>query len=344
MKRSPLITIVMPVWNAQKTVIQAVESILNQTYTNFEFLIFDDCSTDNTGHLLKNINDSRIKIFRNKANKRVAWCMNHAIKIAKGKYLARMDADDISLPERLDKQVTFLETHQKVGVCGSFMTLLGDMEGKLWTVPTDSKQIKADSLFYNPIFQPTTMFRLSLFKKYQLFYESKFDVNEQKCEDYSLWVRCLNYFDFANLDEVLVKYFVTRAKIKHDLTHVTMPTQIRRQLLQHLFVNQEEFPLHEQIATGRINRKKLVEYETWLNKLFEANNESNYYDRYALRQAVQKQWYLIGIHHLKQVDFSNFSHLNLSQISKTMFLKQRYNLARITGLKLVSYYKQQLFK
>ncbi|TXJ00169.1 MAG: glycosyltransferase family 2 protein [Neisseriales bacterium] len=125
---APIISVVMPVYNAEKYITEAVESILNQTYSDFEFIIIDDCSTDSSYQILQKYaeKDKRIRIFRNDTNRKQAYTKNFAIKLAKGKFIAFMDADDISLPARFTKQVTFMESHPDIGVCGTWIKVFID--------------------------------------------------------------------------------------------------------------------------------------------------------------------------------------------------------------------------
>ena len=127
----PLVSVIMSVYNGEKYLVQAIDSILNQTYQNFEFIIIDDCSTDNSSHILQEYaqKDSRIKIIKKEKNigiKGFIKNLNLGISIAKGKYIARMDADDISLPERFQKQVDFLENNPEITLVGAQLNLINE--------------------------------------------------------------------------------------------------------------------------------------------------------------------------------------------------------------------------
>ena len=115
---NPLVSVIIPCYNAEKYVEEAVRSIMTQTYKNIEILVTEDCSTDNTLKILKNLEkeDSRIKVIQNKKNLKIVKSLNNMINIAQGKYIARMDADDISLPERIEKQVRFMEENPEPSV------------------------------------------------------------------------------------------------------------------------------------------------------------------------------------------------------------------------------------
>lgn len=118
-KKKPAISVLMPVYNSEKYLNEAIESILNQTFVDFEFIIINDASNDNSENIIESYQDSRIKYFKNEKNLGVAKTLNKGLKLAQGKYIARMDSDDISLPERLYKQFKFMEVYNDIDVCGS---------------------------------------------------------------------------------------------------------------------------------------------------------------------------------------------------------------------------------
>ena len=122
----PRISVIMPAYNAEKYIREAIDSILAQTYTDFEFIIIDDASTDATASIVESYSDERIRFFRNEHNMGVANTLNRGLDLAVGEYIARMDSDDISLPERFAKQVEFMDTHTDVIVCGSNAIVFGD--------------------------------------------------------------------------------------------------------------------------------------------------------------------------------------------------------------------------
>lgn len=207
---NPMISVVMPVYNAEKYVAEAVESILQQTYSDFEFIIIDDCSTDSSYKILQEYaaKDQRIKLFRNEQNYKQAYTKNRAIEIAQGKYIAFMDADDISLPERFAKQVEFMESHPEIGVCGSlFEPFTNDMNCQLgnMNLPAEHDIIKIYlCMFYNVIAHPTTIIRKQVFSDRSNFYNNIFS---GLAEDYELWSRlAYNGAKFHNIQEPLLLY------------------------------------------------------------------------------------------------------------------------------------------
>ena len=124
--KSPQISVVMPAYNAEKYITEAIDSILFQTFKDFEFIIINDASTDSTKDIIESYKDPRIKLVNNEQNKGVAKSLNIGISVACGKYIARMDADDIALPERFQKQFDFMEQHPNIDVCGSWAKKTGN--------------------------------------------------------------------------------------------------------------------------------------------------------------------------------------------------------------------------
>ncbi|EOH9579889.1 glycosyltransferase family 2 protein, partial [Campylobacter jejuni] len=174
----PLVSIVMPCYNRQEYIVDAIESILNQTYSNFEFIIIDDCSTDNTYEIVKKYaeNDKRIIVLKNEKNQGIVYALNRGFSIAKGKYIARMDDDDISLPNRLEKQVEYMEANLNITVLGSFIEVFNEKFEKCysWVCEDDPEILSILINFFNPMCHPSVMIRREFLNFYNLKYEEKY--------------------------------------------------------------------------------------------------------------------------------------------------------------------------
>lgn len=197
------ISVIMPVYNGEKYLREAIDSILNQTFSDFEFIIINDCSADSTEDIIKSYDDSRIIYIKNEENLGVAETLNKGLEIAKGEYIARMDADDISLPTRFEKQVNYMENNLSCMLCGSNMNLFGGLTGKT-TVPISDTQIRANLLFASPFAHPTTFIRHSFIRQNNLKYKKEYE----GVEDYALWLdfACLNIGTMYNFAESLLNY------------------------------------------------------------------------------------------------------------------------------------------
>ncbi len=208
MTETPLISVVMNVRNGEKYLGEAIRSILDQSYRHFEFIIINDGSTDGTRSILDRLQaaDERLEVFHQKP-KGIYYSANRGCRIAKGKYIARFDADDISFPERLEQQVTFLEAHPKIAVLGTAIIRI-DESGtpyKTYTPPTEPSQVKAAISCWDAIVQPTVMMRKDNFlavNGYREIYEL--------AGDWDLWIRMSEQFEIANLPEPLI-YWRTHA-------------------------------------------------------------------------------------------------------------------------------------
>ncbi|MFZ3020487.1 MAG: glycosyltransferase [Minisyncoccia bacterium] len=204
MKKNPQISIVMPAYNAESFIEQAIKSILEQSFSDFEFIIINDGSTDDTENIIKSFKDERIVFINNDGNKGLSYSFNVGIKQASGKYIARMDADDISVKNRLQTQFNFLEKHPRIGVIGSVMISINENGKKLSLLKREREHIniKWSSLFSTPMFHPTIMARADIMKN------NPYDEKLTNSEDYDLWSRLLFNTDthFENLDKPLLLY------------------------------------------------------------------------------------------------------------------------------------------
>lgn len=200
----PKISVVMSVYNGEKFLKESVSSILNQTYRDFEFIIIDDGSTDSSLEILRDFKkeDSRIKLV-SRENKGLTRSLNEGIKLAQGEYIARMDSDDISMPERFEKQIAFLEKNKDIALCGTWAINIdenGNEIGKYKT-PIMSKEIKKTILFHNPFIHPSVMIRKEIINNIGVYNEKI-----KYAQDYEYWLRVIKKNKVANLDDFLLKY------------------------------------------------------------------------------------------------------------------------------------------
>lgn len=201
----------MPVYNQELTVLAAVDSILSQTFTDFIFIIIDDVSSDNSPEILQAAarQDQRVKLITNHHHLGLTKSLNKALRFARTKYLSRMDADDIALPTRFQKQRQFLETHPQIMLLGTAVYLIDD-SGKqigLKRHPSDHDHLRAQILKYCPFIHPTWMFHRSLLQEVGE-YNDRFPFSQ----DYELALRIVSRFTTANLAEPLLKYRVNSAQ------------------------------------------------------------------------------------------------------------------------------------
>jgi glycosyltransferase involved in cell wall biosynthesis len=214
---NPKLTVLMPVYNGYKYLQEAINSILNQSFADFEFLIINDGCTDNSTEVIESYSDKRIHYINRQKNRGLSYTLNEGIDLAKGIYIARMDCDDISLPTRLEKQIKFLEQNPEIGILGTSMQVISDQGMKLglWEVANEDLNIRWVSLVRTPFVHPTIMIRKDILKQNNLYY---LDVVS---EDYELWTRLLQYTKGANLQETLYKYRLNKGSLTH-VNHIKL--------------------------------------------------------------------------------------------------------------------------
>jgi glycosyltransferase involved in cell wall biosynthesis len=209
---SGLISIIMPVYNAEIYLRTAIDSVLNQTYSNFEFIILNDASTDNSADVIKSYTDARIKYFEYSENEGYVVRLNQGIDYSKGEFVARMDSDDICSPNRLLKQVSFLSQRSEVVLCGTYFKLISSTGKEIGSGKRYSScnLIKFKLLFSNPICHPSVMFRRNVLEEVGLY-----DPLKKPAEDYDLWTRIIKHHQIENLPEYLFYYRVHTSSVSH---------------------------------------------------------------------------------------------------------------------------------
>ena len=206
----PLVSVIMTFFNRKEFLPEAVESILNQTYKNIEFIIVDDGSSDGGYEMLKSYaeKDKRIILLKNNKNRGIVYSANRGIDAAKGKYIARMDSDDIAHPDRIKKTILYLKENN-LDLCGASTELFqSETNEKIKTFhnPQKHEEIKAALFFGSPVVNPTAIGKAEIFKK--LKYTDGFP----SAQDYELWSRAIDLYTFGNTNEVLLRYRVHEDK------------------------------------------------------------------------------------------------------------------------------------
>lgn len=204
MKKNPLVSVITPAYNAEKYIGDTIESILNQTFKDFEFIILNDKSTDNTLKIIQEYakKDSRIIVIDNEKNLGIAGNRNKGIKKAKGKYIIWQDADDISLPERIEKQYRFMEKNPKVGILGGFLEMFDD-SGIVGLRKYDAhdKSLREKIFLYSPVAQPASIIRKKIFGEV-----GDYNLKYPPAEDIDMSFRIGMSYKFANLQEIVIRY------------------------------------------------------------------------------------------------------------------------------------------
>lgn len=207
----PLVSVLLPAYNSEHTIETAINSILGQTYKNLELIVINDGSSDGTRSKILGICDNRIKFYENEGNKGLIATLNRGINLANGKYIARMDADDISHPTRIERQVQYMESNSDTIVCGTDVKYFGGQRGRFSKpkLKIKSNDIKNSLLIHCSLHHPTVMIRREILIKYNIRYNHNF----RNAEDYKFWVDLLDYGEFHNIAEKLLFYRISSTQI-----------------------------------------------------------------------------------------------------------------------------------
>lgn len=302
--QQPALTVLMPVYNGEKYLIEAIESILNQTLKNFEFLIIDDASTDKSVDIIKEFNDKRIRLMCNDKNLGIAATLNKGIELAKTELIARMDADDISHETRLQKQFDYFAAHPDCAL----------LSCTVQTITHDKQFVKIDHYksqyyYYNLIFEcwiyhPTVMYKKSAVQNvggYQSTYS----------EDFDLWWHLSRNFQINHLQEVLLDYRLTN----ESLCRVTKKTEYEEAQLQQFLRNIHYY-------TGSSSTLSINEIDCLRHNFEPILNEQN---NNVLIQLLQKLDYINGCIFEKEKHNDIIEH-----IKEAAFYKKKYILDQLT--------------
>ncbi|MDZ7587408.1 MAG: glycosyltransferase family 2 protein [Patescibacteria group bacterium] len=201
--KNPKITVLMPVHNGERYLRKAIYSVLNQSFKDFEFLIINDVSTDNSKKIILSYDDKRIRYIENKKNLGLTKSLNNGLKITKGEYIARQDADDVSAPERLEKQLRFLDTYPDYAVVGSFTKIIDEKSKVICQLerPIYFPEIKRALMIDNCITHGSVMIRKKCLLKIGFY-----DEEMKRSQDYELWLRLSEKYKLATLSEYLYSW------------------------------------------------------------------------------------------------------------------------------------------
>lgn len=312
----PKISIVMPVFNRERYIKSSVESILNQTFSDFEFIIVNDGSTDKTLEILESYKDDRIKIFNNETNRGIVYSRNRGLKETNSELIGMFDSDDIATPDKFQLQYSFLEKNPDIAMVGAGAKWI-DEDGKLltkkWKVDKPNKQIPAILLFRNYFIQSTILVRKKAIPKG--LYSSGFDV----VEDYKMWFEISQYHKVANINKYLILYRVHSDNVSSiDTIQYSLHDKLYRFIFDKYGINitDEELNAHYAIKNNEpiSSKNELINIEKWLLKIAKHNKTVKKYNQNALKKVIFNRWLKvcskskkIGFFALKRMIFSPLS-------------------------------------
>jgi glycosyltransferase involved in cell wall biosynthesis len=294
--KTPDITVFMACYNAQDFVSEAISSVLNQTFTNFELLIVNDGSTDDSVKIINSFNDDRIKLIHNQTNQGLVYTRNTALTHANGKYIAVLDSDDIAYPNRLKLQYDYLESNPTVALCGGHAAIIdsdGIETGEKLIVLCD-ENLNMQMMFGNPFVNSSTMFRaivlreLNGYNKYAL------------AEDYDLFLRFAEKYLVSNIDHFLVKYRIHN----HNITTIKanemldVEWQIINDIHNRLALPQNNNILkaHFNLFTYQYQKSNFEDYRSLLIKLKNNNIKTQKFPLIEFESLLFSKWYEVIYH------------------------------------------------
>ncbi|WP_400190228.1 glycosyltransferase family 2 protein [Hymenobacter sp. B81] len=295
---APKVSVLLPVYNVGPYIRETITSILAQTFTDFELIVVDDLSTDNTVEVVQSFTDPRVQLLRNARNLGRAGTDNAGLEAVRGQYLAKMDGDDLCHPERLARQVAFLDQHPEVNMVGSWAQNFGASK-YCHHYPEQPADAQVLTLFTLPTANNAVMMHTSLFREQGMTY----DASLRQSEDYDFFVRYIRQIRLHNLQEALVYYRIPESVHKKVILHerANVADDVRALLLRewNLRVTEREMRVYNTISMhGRtLGDITLSEVEALLQKMLAHNQHTPLFDQAALRRGLGERWFEVCYTH-----------------------------------------------
>ncbi len=319
MAQIPEISILIPAYNAEKTIIPAIWSVLNQSFPHFELLIYNDGSTDQTATLIENFRDTRIRFFNQKENTGIVAARNFLIKNAKGKYIVWLDADDIMLPDRLSLQLNFLDSNPDVFMVGSAVEVRNDYKIKAVSWPNDSNIVHAWLFFRNPLVQSSLMMRNM---QGNIAYQTEFEY----LEDYDFYSRIFTQNKIAILPEFLCSYYQDKGEElihkyrKYNFVNKLESIMQRNFSLLEIKVGKYDISLIRDFlrSNHRLKKDDVDIVFNFLNSVLINNNKLQVFDENSMKKVV----YFLFLRLLKTGGFKNSKNVFIKLITHPVMVVQ----------------------
>lgn len=282
----PFVSVVMTIYNGQSYLKESISSILEQNYQNFEFIIVNDGSSDQSDKIVLSFSDKRIKYYQFQENQGVVNMLNFAFEKANGVYIVKMDQDDISKFDRIEKQVKFMESHLDVGVCGSFVRLFGDQNG-IWKMPTTNDEIKAALINGSTFCHPSVIFRKQVLIDNKIKYSHGFNLTD----DYELWTQLFSVTKFANLNIPLLHYRISEEQVsfKRKKEQDQQIQVLRKRLLDAVHeISESEFNQIFNLQKSHTNydKIKIESIISVINQFSIKNSQSGIFNKAAFKKEL----------------------------------------------------------
>lgn len=287
-----LISVIMSVYNEEDYIADAIDSILEQTYDNFEFIIIDDCSKDNTSSIIRTFKDNRIRFIQNTENLGLTRNLNKAIDMAKGTFIARMDSDDISLPDRFEKQLGYLYDHPEISLVSCQTETFGD-KNLIENVISDPDILKATMLIRPVLAHPGFMFRREIIDN-----GFRYDETFRQAQDYDFAARLTRTRNIAIVTPVLLRYRAHKNQVssKSENSQFGNADRVRKMLLNELGIDlcdKDWDEYHNLVCENKVEGLDTFLYNAGIiNRIIKANDKKMIYDSSVLETALWNQMWL----------------------------------------------------
>ncbi|MBD8349026.1 glycosyltransferase [Dysgonomonas sp. HGC4] len=334
------LSVIMPVFNAEKYLREAIDSIINQNYTDWELIIINDGSVDCSENIIESYTHTRLRYYKNDQNIGLIATLNRGIDLCNGEYIARMDADDIAEKDRFRIQIAFLEKNREYALCGSDAKIIdkNNVEtGKILNLQTND-YLQINLLFSVPFIHPSITIRSEILKN------NYFDSNFKHAEDYELWCRIANKHKVANISNFLLRYrwhssnvSVINAEKQEEIKDRIICRELNNINLQ---PSEKELYLHK-VTFLQFDSKSAIkkeafhnynELDSWFQKIITANRDFQRYNEAALISFLWSRWIVLCVSqkNYKKIFNPKFSSYKLPILSRTfkllLFLRKKTKL------------------
>ena len=291
---TPRVSILMPVYNVAPYLREAMDSILTQTYADFELIVLDDCSPDNSAEILDTYTDERIVRYRGEKNMGLSNVLNVGMAMARGELIARMDSDDISTPERLAMQVAYLDAHPEVDLCSCGMELFGAKQ-ETWVRETNVEDVKITALYHSPILHASSVWRRVSFERAGLCFQQEM----VPAEDYDMWTRAMAAgLQLVNIPQVMYHYRIhpSQATTQTDKT-AKKDREVKANYLRMLYPTEDMSTVNLLPAQSASDLERIKQS---VAHLLEANKRTPFFEQMRLEKRMWNYYYRNITHILSQ--------------------------------------------
>lgn len=331
MKNQPLVSVLLPAYNAEKFILEAVLSMTSQTYSNLEIIVINDGSTDGTEEKINKIKDNRIKLIRNEVNLGLIGTLNKGISLCNGKYIARMDADDISAPDRIELQVQRMEENSHFGICGTwFETYRGTELVGASKYSSSNDDIQIHQLYQIHLCHGTSIFRKEVLDNF------KFDKDYSHAEDFELWSRIKKQYKMTNIQAPLYRVNIhgENVSVLNNDTQNSNTLRVISSQLEYIIKNnvpEETAILYRKLCESDFNLKiqEIEALGVLITELIKGSGVLNLDDPNSYKNYLSNKWEHLCYNNLKKDSTIIRIWKQFTPIKPSLKLQLKFNVKKI---------------